>query len=159
MVRRFQGGARLTLAALIVDFHGAVYLLAEPGDQLFGQVHQVMIGGIGLIELEHGELGVVPGGEPFVAEVAVDLEDPLKAADQQPFQVELRGDAQVEVHVQRVVMGLERLGGGASGDRLHHRGLDLHEAAVIQIFADQPDDLDPFAEDVSRVSGVTIRST
>ena len=48
--------------------------------------------------------------DALVAEVAVDLEDPLEAADHQPLEVELRRDAQVEVHVQGVVVGDERAG-------------------------------------------------
>ena len=112
-----------------------------------------MVGGIGLVEFQHGELGIVPGREAFVAEVAVDLEDPVKAADQEPFEVEFRGDAQVEVHVQGLVVGLERLGGGAAGDRLHHRCLDLHEIEVVEVFPDQTDDLHPFAKDITALGG------
>ena len=45
---------------------------------------------------------------PLVAEVAADLEDALEAADHQPLQVQLGRDAQVEVEVERVVVGDER---------------------------------------------------
>jgi hypothetical protein len=47
----------------------------------------------------------VAGGDAFVAEVAVDLEDLLQAAHHQALQVQLRGDAQEQLHVQRVVVG------------------------------------------------------
>ena len=41
----------------------------------------------------------------------------LDAADQEAFEVQFEGDAEVEVAVQRVGMRLERTGGGAAGDR------------------------------------------
>ena len=34
---------------------------------------------------------------PFVAEIAVDFEDPLEAPHHQALQIELRGDPQVEL--------------------------------------------------------------
>ena len=147
------GGSKINFCALILDLHALVYLLRQPGDQLFGDVHHVVVGGIGLVEFEHSELRIVPGGQSFVAEVAVDLKDPFKAAYQQSFQVEFRGDAQVEIHAQRVMMGHERFGLGAAGDRLHHGGLHLHEATVAQEFTDQADDFHPFAEDVPAFRG------
>jgi len=35
--------------------------------QLLGEIHQAAVIGVGLVELEHGELGVVVGGEALVA--------------------------------------------------------------------------------------------
>jgi hypothetical protein len=52
----------------------------------------------------------------FVAEVAVDLEHAVEAADDQALQVQLRRDAQEHLHVQRIVVGDERLGRRAAGD-------------------------------------------
>ena len=76
----------------------------------------IAVVGVGLVELEHGELGIVPGGQALVAEVAVDLEHPLEAAHHQALQVQLRRDAQVQVHVERIVVGLERTRRRAAGD-------------------------------------------
>src|SRR5690606_40413165 len=78
----------------------------------------------------NGEFGVVARGHTLVAEVAVDLEDLLEAADDQALEVQLRGDAQVHGQVQRVVVGLERLGRRAARDHLQHRGLDFQEVAL-----------------------------
>ncbi len=130
-----------------------VTFVRQPGDHLLGEVHQVVVGGVGLVELEHGELGVVAGGQPLVAEVAVDLEDLVEAAHHQALEVQLRGDAQVEVHVEGVVVGAEWLGRGPAGHRLHHRRLHLHEAAVAQKLPDQADDLHPFAEGLAALRG------
>jgi len=47
----------------------------------------------------------------------------------QPLEIELRRDAQIQVHVERVVVCHEGARGGTTGDRLQHRRLDLEEAA------------------------------
>ena len=99
-----------------------------PADERLGQVHHDLIVGVGLVGLHHGELGVVARAQPFVAVDAADLEDPFHAADQQSLQMQLEGDAQEQVEVERVVMGDERPGGGPAGDRLHGRRFDLEEA-------------------------------
>jgi hypothetical protein len=50
-----------------------------------------------------------------------------KAAHQQALEVQLRRDAQEHLLIQRVVVRLERLGVGATRDRVQHRRLDLQE--------------------------------
>ena len=108
--------------------------------QLLGQVHQVAVVRVGPVQLQHRELGVVPRRQPLVAEIAVDLVDLLEAADDQALQVQLRRDAQVHRHVERVVMRDERPRRGAAGNRLHHRRLDFHEAARVELVAQPPHD-------------------
>ena len=99
--------------------------LDRPADQGLGQVHHRVVVAVGLVGLQHGELGVVPRADALVAVDPADLEDPLHAADQQPLQVQLGGDPQEQVDVERVVMGDERPGRRAAGDRLHRGRLDL----------------------------------
>jgi len=102
--------AQIDFAALIADDGGAQHFARDFGEQLLGEIHQVFVIPIGLVEFDHGELGVVARRNPFVAEVAVDLEHLLEAAHHQTLQVQLRCNAQIHFHVQRVVMCLERLG-------------------------------------------------
>ena len=111
--------------------------------------HQVLVRRVGLVELEHRELGVVPGRDPLVAEVAVDLVDALDAADDQPLQVELGRDPQEEVDVERVVVRHERPGRRAAGERLHHRRLDLEVAAAVEEPPEEADDRRPALEDLA----------
>ena len=106
--------------------------LGRRGEHLLGEVHQHPVVDVGPVELEHGELGVVAGGDPLVAEVAVDLVHPRHVADQQALEEQLRRDAQVEVEIERVVVGLERPRRGTAGDDVHHRRLDLEEAVVLE---------------------------
>lgn len=63
----------------------------------------------------------------LVAEVAVDLEDVLDAADDRALEEELGCDAQVHVDVVGVHVGLERTGRRSPVHDLEHRGLDLDE--------------------------------
>ena len=95
------------------------------------QIHQALIIRVGLIELEHGELRIVLSRDPFVAEIAIDFVDPVQAADNQPLQIQLRRDAQIQIHIERVVMRDERARRRASIDRLHHRRFDFYKSTLI----------------------------
>ena len=75
------------------------------GDQQLADVHHVVPVAERLVELHHRELGVVAGRDALVAEDAADLVDPLHAADDQPLEVQLQRDPQVQLQVERVVMG------------------------------------------------------
>jgi hypothetical protein len=76
---------------------------------------------------------------PFVAEVAIDLVDPLQPAHQQPLQVQLRRDPQVQVDVQRVVMRDERTRRRPAIQRLHHGRFHFHEVVAFQLAAQRRD--------------------
>jgi hypothetical protein len=91
--------------------------IATFAQERLGEVHQVAIILIRLVELEHRELGDCAGSRSLVAEVAVDLEYLLHPADDEPLQVELGRDAQEELHVERVVMRREGPRRGAARDR------------------------------------------
>ena len=61
--------------------HGEPFTsLATWRSSRFGEVHHVVVVRVGLVELQHGELGIVLGGDALVAEVAVDLVDAVEAA-------------------------------------------------------------------------------
>ena len=120
---------------------GAEHRLRQLAEQLFGQVHVVAVVCVGLIELEHGELGVMTGRDTFIAEVAVDLEHLLEAANYQTLEVQFRRDAQEHRHVQGVVMGLKWLGRRATRNGLQHRCFDFQEAAVVEEPTDMRDHL------------------
>ena len=133
--RRYGGASEICVLAE-GDLIGADRLARDRRQHLLGHVHQLAVLAVGLVELEHRELGVVLRRDPFVPEVAVDLVDALDAADRQALQVELGRDAQEELHVERVVVRHERPRQRAAGDRLHHRRLDLEVAARVEEAAD-----------------------
>ena len=97
------------------------------------------------------------GGDALVAEDAADLVDALEAADDEALEVELGGDAQVEVAVQGVVVGDEGPGGGAAGRRQEDRRLHLQEAAPVHEAADGGDDAAAEVK-MSRTSWLAMRS-
>ncbi len=51
--------AQVDLVAVEVGDAGAVDLFGDEDDEFFAELHQVVVVGVGLVELEHGELGVV----------------------------------------------------------------------------------------------------
>ena len=73
--------------------------------------------------------------DALVAEVLADLVDAVETAHQQSLQIQFGSDAQVEVAIQRVVMGRKGTSESAAGQGLEDRGLHLHEALGVQIAA------------------------
>ena len=135
IVRRGQGGVRSISWSRKRDLEvadGASRL----GDHLLDHRHHVVVVDVGLVGLEHRELGVVLEAHALVAEVLADLVDLVEAADDAALEVQLGGDAQVEVALERVVVGDERPRQGAAVERLQDRRLDLDEAAPVEEAAD-----------------------
>ena len=137
--------------SLIGHIRGAQYRLGQGTQHVLGQVHQVMVITVCLIELQHGEFRIMPGGEAFITEVTVDLEHLLEAAYHQPLQVQFRRNAQVHVQVQAVVMGDEGARGGAAGDHLQHRGFGFHKVFLHQEVTDTGHDLGANLERLARI--------
>ncbi len=98
-------------------------------------IDEIVVVGVRDVQLQHGELGVVPGRHALVAEIAIDLVHAFEAADHQPLEIQLRRDAQVHVHVERVVMRLERPRRRAARDGLQHRRLDFEEVHRVEEIA------------------------
>src|SRR5690606_31253344 len=94
--------------------------------------HELFVRGVGHVELEDRELGVVARADAFVAEGAAELVDAIEAAHEEALEIELGRDAQVELEVERVVVRAEGLGRGAAADGVEERGLHLEEAALVE---------------------------
>ncbi len=117
--------------------------------QIVSQRGDVVIGRVRLICLEHRELRRVRGVDALVAEVAVDLEDALDAADDRALQEQLRRDAQVQIGVECIGVRDERARRRPAVLQLQHRGLDLDEPAVVQRRANGPHHLGAGAHHVA----------
>ena len=104
--------------------------------------HHHRVVGVRLVELEHRELRIVRPVDALVPEVVADLVHPIEPADDQPLEIQLVGDAQIERHVERVVMRRERPRRRAAIQRLQHRRLDLEivraRRATRRISVDHP---------------------
>src|SRR5215469_5740140 len=94
--------------------------------------HQVVIIGIGLIELQYRELWIVLRRDTLVAKVAINLVNTLEPSDNQPFQVQLRSNTKIKIDVESVVVREEQTRHRSASDRLHHRGLNFDVATRIQ---------------------------
>jgi hypothetical protein len=89
--------------------------------------------------------------DALVAEVLADLVHALEAAHDQPLQVQLRRDPQVEVGLELVVARHERPREGAAVAGLEDRRLHFHEARSVQVRADRGHDARPCQEDAPRL--------
>ena len=135
----------------IGDLQRPEHVLRHGAKQHLGEVHEVAVVAVSLVEFHHRELGIVARGNALVPEVAVDLEHALESAHHQALEVEFRRDAQVQLHVQRVVVRDEGAGRRAARDRMHHRRLDLEEPALDHEGADLADDAAAQMEHAARV--------
>ena len=138
-VIRRQGGAKSISTSPRSHLGRAEDALGDVGDHPLEVVRGLLVIGVGLVPLEHRELGVVLVRDALVAEVLAQLVDAVDAADDQPLEVELGGDPQVEVAVELVVVGGEGTGECATVERLQDRRLDLDEAVLVEEAADLGD--------------------
>ncbi len=104
-------------------------------EQFFRELDHAAVIGVGLIELKHGEFRIVAHGDAFVAEVAVDFVDALKAADHQALEIKFGRDAEIEIDVERVVMRFKRPRGGTAIERLHHGRFHFEKAVRVKLAA------------------------
>ena len=144
---------KVNLATVVFDGRGAQDLLGDTGDEVLGEFHHVGMVGVGPVELQHRELGIVSSRHALVAEHAADLKHLLHAANDQPLQVELGCDAQVEVLPECVVMGDERTSERTTGDRVQHRCLDLDEPLTTQDRSHRRNDLAALRERIAGLFG------
>ena len=136
----FPGTLEADIEPLVDEIKGAENFLGNVAEKFFREIHQIFIGCICLIEFHHREFRVVAYRDAFVAEVAVDLENPVQTANNKAFQVQLRGNAEVQFHIQSVVMGYERPGRCPSGNLMHHGCFNFQKIAIGHEAADQVDD-------------------
>ena len=136
-----EGG--LEADGLAIDFHvgRAVHLQGDTLQQLLGKAHHPVVILVLYVELHAGELRVVVLVHTLVAEVLADFIYALKAAHDEPLEVELGSNTEVEVDVERVVVGDEGACAGSAGNGLQDRGLDLGIAGFVKHGTHGLDDL------------------
>ena len=134
-VRRFETDG------LAVDnrFRRAVNRNADALKQTFGEAHHPIVIFILDVEFHTRKLGVVVLVHTLVAEVLANLVDAFEAAHDEPLQVKLGRDTQIQINVERVVMRDERPRTGAARDRLQDGRLYLHIAGFIECVAQSLD--------------------
>src|SRR5208283_688571 len=91
---------------------------------------------ISRVELKHSEFRIVARGNTLIPEIPVDFIYFFKSSDQEPLEVQFRSNAKKKVHIESVMVRLERTRSSTSGDWLHHRCLNLKITPLIQKSAD-----------------------
>ena len=134
-------GGQIDLFAHPFQLIGPEIFLCEGGVDALGDVHHVVEIGVGLIELDSRELGVVLGVHALVAEDTADLIHALHAADDQALEGQLGRDAHVHVDIERIVVGDEGSCRRAAGDGVEDGRLDLDIAHIVQIIPQMLDEL------------------
>ena len=94
-------------------------------DEALDHLGAVVVGAPGLVGFQHCELGAVGGIHTLVTEVAVDLKDAFHATNHAPLEVQLGGDAQVEIDIQGIGMSDKRPGCRTTVQGLQHGGFHL----------------------------------
>ena len=118
---------------------GTQHLSGQLAQHILSQVHQVIKICVGLVELEHGELGIMASGQTLVAEVAVDLIDPLEAANDQSLEVQLRGNTHIHIYIQRIVVGDKGTRHSAAGNHLQHGSFHFKKIRTVEVAANKVD--------------------
>ncbi len=136
---RRNGAREVECRAVPLQRGGAGGVLHHASYHRLGQAHHVGVVGVGLIELQHGEFRIMGPVHALVPEVVADLVDPFQPAHQQSLEIQLVRDAEVERHIQRIVMGDERARRRTAIERLQNRRLDLQKAEFVEKAADPGD--------------------
>ena len=145
------GWSQIDRGAVPFDHRRPEYRLGHPGDQRLEIGCRLLVIGVGLVPLEHRELGVVLLGYALVAEVLAQFVDLLDPADHAPLEVQLGRDPQVELTIERVVVGRERSGECAPIERLEDRCLHFEEAPLVEVSPDRRDRPGPDLEHAPRL--------
>ena len=124
--------AQIDLVTLIRHDEAAADILRDLLHHVLDKVHHAVEIRIGLIKLDGGELRVVLRVHALVAEDTADLIHAVHAADNEALEVQLRLDAEDHIHIQRVVVRIERARRRADLKRRQDRGIDLEKAAPIE---------------------------
>ena len=146
-----DGAQNIAFFVFVVDVQAAAEFFGEGAGQFFDEVGHFFKVRERPVGFEHGELGIVTTGDAFVAEVAVEFENFRKTTNKQALEEELGRNAQGEWHGERIVIGLKRASGSATGDVLEHRCLDFEEATILEKAANFRDHQNAFDENIGRI--------
>ena len=128
LVRRRE----IDVNAVQIGFGTPVNGLANVRQKLLGGFHHPVVIFVGNVEFQNREFRVVGAVHSFVAEVPREFKHPFEPSDDQAFQVEFIGNAQIECAVQCVVVRDEWPGGGPSRNGLQHGRVHLQPPFLVK---------------------------
>mmetsp|Transcript_39818 Transcript_39818/g.93317 ORF Transcript_39818/g.93317 Transcript_39818/m.93317 type:complete len:211 (-) Transcript_39818:590-1222(-) len=126
-------------------------LLHHIRKHFLGHIHEVVVVGIGLVELTSSELGVVREIDALVTELTSDFIHPIQSTHHKLFKVELGSNAHVEVHAQIVVIGHKGTCHGTSRNHVHHWCLNLHKVSFVEVLSNVVDNLRTNHEGITHI--------
>ena len=118
--------------AVYLGFCTAVYGDTDAFQQFLRKAHHPVVVLVLHVQLHTSEFRVMVLVHTLVTEVLAYFIYTFESAHNQSLQVKLGGDTQVEVHIQRVMVGDERTGACSTGDGLKNRRLHFRVAGFIQ---------------------------
>jgi len=142
--------AQINLLSLIGDNGRSADLESQAFKKLFRQIHKVIEIVVGPVELTGCEFRIMLRVQAFIAEAAVNLENPFKSAHQETFEIQLRSYTHVQIHIQSVVVRNEGFRRGAAGNGMHHGRFHFHEAFFLHKAAEFAHDEAALLENLSR---------
>lgn len=119
----------------------ARHRLDQTADHLLGKVHQIVNIPKGAIKLERREFGVVRQVNVLIAELPSNFIYTLEPTDDELLQVQFWCHTHVQLHVEIIMIRLERSSRGTSGNLVHHRCLYLEKGIVVEKLAKIADNL------------------
>ncbi len=134
-----------------LHFRCAVQVDRDFFDHFLHKIHHPFIILVGDVQLDLRKFRIMEATHAFVPEVFGKLVNPVKSTHNEPFQVQLIRDPEVQGHVQRIVESLERPGSGTTVQGLQHRRLHLEISLAIQEMPDGIIHFCPFQKHVPDV--------
>ncbi len=130
-----------------LDFGAAGNFTGYAFEAFFDHVHHPDVVFVGHVNFHGSELGIVGAIHAFVAEHFSELIDTVEASDDESFEVELVGDAQIEGDVEGVVMRFKGAGCGAAVDGLEDGRFHFEPAVLVEVVAHGLDEFAALFED------------
>src|SRR4029077_11376041 len=87
-----------SITVAMLDVQRSDYRFGQVTDEFFDEFRHLMKIGISPINLQHGKLGIVSSGDPFVTKVPIHFEYLRKAAYHKSVQVKFGRDSQKQVN-------------------------------------------------------------
>ena len=148
-VHALPGFLHVDLLALVGQLTASQHPISDENDHFFCQIHHLLVVGVSPVEFEHGELGIMGAVDAFIAKITADLVDAFEATHQQPLEIELEGNAQVEILLELVVMGDKWARRRPAVDGLEDGRLNLKETARVQEVSQGAHNSRPAAENLA----------
>src|SRR4026207_152779 len=82
--------------------------------------------------------------------MAIDSKNPIESPNQKTLQIKFRRDPQIKIQSQRLMTSREWLCRRSACDRLQHRSLHFHKAAILQKTANLTNNQETFGENRAR---------